>query len=389
MAMFSENQSRQLYVATSTNADVIAPVQVDSSHKATDLKAKSAGACQFIINADGNEAYFNYKGATDDGLQRSDLIKKCNVMDVRCTDAADMVHKNRKAIVTVASSLLDTGNLVAGGDYVINIEIKNYIANGDDSIKVKFGATKAAAGSSASDLYKNLALNLAKNFGREPIALVHIYLCKTDLTSPTSTSAKFIEVTDKTAASSLSDTYLGICIEEAEQPWRLGAAKQEFVNFDVIPSTIFYGGIDQTWGKVQFYGSAKYTDGTASAVTIGAPNTQPNSKMVADMEYFFHKNRGDIYGFQGWPNNIDTKYLVNAGNTDGYSFVDIHFYYEGNSHNVGKSEKTITVVGTKANLKKLIGSAAVSGGSPTPATGLYAFLEGTGVAIKTSANWSN
>jgi hypothetical protein len=112
MAMFTENQSRQLYVATATSADVIAPVQVDGSAtpavKATDLKAKSAGACQFIISADGNEAYFNYKGASDDGLQRSDLIKKCNVMDVRLTDAADMKHKMKKFEVTLNSSVSAT-----------------------------------------------------------------------------------------------------------------------------------------------------------------------------------------------------------------------------------------------------------------------------------------
>jgi hypothetical protein len=67
--------------------------------------------------------------------------------------------------------------------------------------------------------------------------------------------------------------------------------------------------------------------------------------------------------------------------------VDIHYYFEGNSHNVGHSEKTLTVVGSKANLKRLFGSAATTGQSATAATGLYAFLEGTGVEIKTSASW--
>jgi preprotein translocase subunit SecA len=46
-----------------------------------------------------------------------------------------------------------------------------------------------------------------------------------------------------------------------------------------------------------------------------------------------------------------------------------------------------TLVGTTSNLKKLIGSAATSGQTPTAATGLYAFIEGTGVNIKTSTNW--
>jgi hypothetical protein len=372
MAMFSENQSRQLYVATSTSADVIAPVQVDGSAtpavKATDLKAKSAGACQFIVNVDGTEAYLNYKGATDDGLQRSDLIKKCNVIDVRCTDAADMLHKMKKVEVTLNSSVSATP--VIGQDYVLNINIKNYVANGDDSIKVKFGAAKAT-NETASDLYKALAINVAKNFGREPVALISVSL---------KTASDPVAITDKTKIADLSSvTATGIIIEEVEQPWRLGAAKVEYVNFEVLPSTIFTGGLDQIWGTV--------TD-----VTSTNSNTLSNAKIVADMEYFYHKNRGDIYGFQDWPNNIDTKYLVNPANTDGYSFVDIHFYYEGNSHNIGHSEKTITIVGTKANLKKLIGNAYVPADDPdpaVPATGLYAFLEGTGVTIKTSDSWNS
>jgi hypothetical protein len=105
------------------------------------------------------------------------------------------------------------------------------------------------------------------------------------------------------------------------------------------------------------------------------------------MEWFFHKERGDQYGEAGFPDNIDTVYQVDPANADGYSFIDMHFYYEGNSHNIGKSEKTLTVVGTKSNLKKLFGSPATTGQSATAATGLYAFLEGTGVTVKTSASW--
>lgn len=362
--MFTENQVRQFYVATSTAADVIAPVQVDSSHAATDLKAKSAGACQFVINNTGDEAYLMYKGPSADGLQRSDLIKRCNVVDVRLTDAADLVHKMKKYEVTLNSSVSSTA--VVGQDYVINVEIKNYIALGYDSTKVKFGAARATA-TTASDLYKKLAINLAKNFARESVPLVAISL---------KTSGSAVAVTSKTKFADLSSTTAtGIIIEEVEQPWRRGVAKQEFVNFDVYTSTIYTGGADQVWG-------------TVTEVTASNSNTLPNSKKVADMEWFFHKERGDVYGEAGFPNNIDTTYQVDSANSTGYSFIDIHYYFEGNSHNVGKSEKTLTIVGTKSNLKKLFGSPATTGQSATAATGLYAFLEGTGVTIKTSASWS-
>lgn len=380
--MFTENQSRQLYVATSTGNDVIAPQQVDSTHSATDLKAKSAGACQFIISSNGDEAWLNYKGPSDDGLQRSDLIKKCNVMDVRLTDAADMVHNNKKAVVTLDTAFKSSSNLAVSGDYVLNIEIQNYIANGNDSTKVKFGAVRGTTSTSASDFYKKMALSLAKNFSRESVPMVKIGI------STAATGASPTEITAKTDLASLSSiTAAAITIEEVPQPWRLGVAKVEYVNFNVSASTVLNNGLDLVWGKVQFAGSAKYTDGTSSAATISAGDTQKNSRIVADMEYFFHKNRGDIYGKQWYPTDIDTQYMVDPTNTDGYSFIDIHFYYEGNSHNVGKSEKTITIVGTKANLKKLFGSPATTGQSATAATGFYAWLDGTGVTIVESASW--
>ena len=394
--MFTENQVRQFYVATGTGSDVIAPTKIvtgTSGTYPTDLSAKSAGACQFVITPTGDELYLNYKGPSSDGVQRSDIIKKCNVIDVRCTAAADLKHVAKKAIITLDTTLVSSSNLTTTGDYILNVDIHNYVAMDYNSTKTKFGAAHGVVGDSASSLYKNLALSLAKNFGREPVELVNIYLCKTDLTSPTSTSAKFIKVTDKTAASSLTDTYLGICIEEAAQPWRRGAAKQEFVDFSVMPGTIYASGKDVVWGKVQFYGQSKYTDGTSSATTIGAPNSFVNSKGVADMEWFFHKERGDRYTEMGWPNNVDTTYQVDPSNAYGYTFIDIHYFTEGNSHNIGKSEKTLTVVvpgkasDPEEYAQKLIGAAATTGDDPTPATGLYLFLENTGVNIKISPNW--
>jgi hypothetical protein len=120
--------------------------------------------------------------------------------------------------------------------------------------------------------------------------------------------------------------------------------------------------MDQVWGTV--------TD-----VTANNTNALPNSKIVADMEYFYHKNRGDIYGMQDWPNNIDTKYMVNPSLAAGYSMLDIHFYYEGNSHNIGHSEKTITLVGEKTELAKIVSDLENT------------VLAGYNVTVKKSANW--
>lgn len=340
--MFTENQSRQLYVVnsvvTASNADVV-----------------NAGDAKLKTTADGKEIFFNVMGATDDGLQRTDLIGKCNIIDIRATDAADMVHKMKKVEVTLDSNVSATP--VVGQDYVLNINIIGYIANGRDSIKVKFGAAKAY-NTVASDLYKALAINLAKNFSTEPVKLIKITL-KGD--------ANNTEITKKTKIADLSSiTATGIVIEEVEQPWRLGAAKVEYVNFEVQPSVIFTGTVDRVWG-------------TVADITADNTNTLPNSKIVADMEYFYHKNRGDVYGMIDWPNNIDTTYMVTPSNsnwTNGFSFVDIHYFYEGNSHNVGHSEKTITLVGSKTELTKVVSA-------------LETALSGYNVTVTKSTSWTS
>lgn len=339
--MFTENQVRQLYVVGSV---------VAGTDEVTN--ASAAGATKLKESADKKEFFFLHKGASEDGLQRSDLINKCNIMDIRATAADDMKHIMRKVEVTLNAGV-NGGAPVVSQDYILNVIIKNYIANGDDSIKVKFGATKATS-SDASVLYKSLAISLAKNFSREAAKLVKITL-KGDSNNT--------EITNRTKIADLSAiTATGIVLEEAEQPWRRGVAKQEFVNFDVQPSTIYADGMDQVWGDV--------TDVTASNT-----NFLPNSKKVADMEYFFHMERGDQYGLKGYPNNIDTVYMVDPSKAAGYSFIDIHFYFEGNSHNVGHSEKTLTLVGDKAALDSFITELESN------------VLKDYNVTIKKSANW--
>jgi len=336
--MFTENQSRQLYVVTDNAADAAAIKE-----------SPAAGKIALGETSDGKELFFVHQGATDDGLQRSDLVNKCNIMSISATAAADMAHKKSKYEITLDTNV--SANPIVGQAYILNIIIKNYIANGDDSIKVKFGATKAMS-TDKSALFKNLALNLAKNFSREPVPVIKITLKGGDGT----------EITNKTKLSDLSaTTATGIVIEEVEQPWRLGAAKQEFVNLDIQPSTVFDGNTDQIWGVV--------TDVTSTNNAV-----IPNSKKIADMEYFYHKNRGDIYGNMCWPLNIDTKYLVNPALAAGYSTIDIHYYYEGNSHNVGHSEKTITLVGEHAKMTALL-------------TKITAKLNGYNVTVNKSASW--
>lgn len=331
--MFTENQVRQFYVVNSVGNAV--------------NNSSAAGTAKVVVAPGDQEFYMLYKGPAADGLQRSDLVKFCNIMDIRATEASEMEHKMKKVKVTLDSSV-NGGAPIVGQDYVLNVDILNYIAIGFDSTLNKFAAARAYT-TTASDLYKALAVNLAKNFSRESVKLLKITL---DGISG--------EVDGKTKAADISGTATGIIIEEVEQPWRRGAAPQEFVNFVVTPSTVYVTSVDDDliWGTV--------TDMTADNT-----NKLPNSKKLADMEWFFHKERGDQYGELGWPINIDTTYQIDPANTAGYSVLDIHYYFEGNSHNIGHSEKTLTLVGTKAELQKVL--AAITPKLDTKRTYVKAF----------------
>lgn len=177
--MFTEIQSRQLYVVTSTGADVIAPTKIvtgTSGTYPTDLSTKSAGACQLVIGPNGDEMWFNYKGPSDDGVQRTDIIKKGNIISATATAAADLRHTLKRVELVVASSLLTSTNINTTEDYVLNVTIKGYIANGNDSKLFKYAVAHGVSGSAVSDLYKKLAISLAKNFAREEVPLVKIML---------------------------------------------------------------------------------------------------------------------------------------------------------------------------------------------------------------------
>lgn len=84
------------------------------------------------------------------------------------------------------------------------------------------------------------------------------------------------------------------------------------------------------------------TWGVATDVTSTAGNTIPGGYKLADLEYFCMGERGDVYRGIGWPNNIETKYVINP--TNNYDIVDIHYFYQGEGINDDKSEKVMTLV---------------------------------------------
>ena len=316
MFIGSDNQFRNLYVM--------------KTYKASESALEAVGDTTLKVDTAKNSMYLVYKD-TEDNLT-SDIIDLKNLLYVKSTKAADMARKLNSQSVTLNE------DPISGQDYVLNVEVRNFVALGDDSTHIKFGAVHAVKGMTKSDFYKAMALNLAKNLSREVSPILNVLLTKNDTTDGESEVPVLVNGKMQVLAElKATESYTNIIIDEVEQPWRRGVAQVEPVNFNTTCGTILMDGDDVIWGTVE------KEEG----------DSVNNGKQIADMEWFYHGTRGDIYREATYPDNFDFKPLVDE--TKAYSTLDIHFAYVGPGVEVAKSERTITVVcADAAELNKLI-----------------------------------
>lgn len=319
MFIGSDNQFRNLYVM--------------KAYKDSESALAAVGDLTLKVDTAKSNVYLVYKD-TEDTIT-SDLISIKNLLYAKATKAADMARTLNSQSVTL------NADPISGQDYVLNVEVRNFVALGDDSTHIKFGAVHAVKGMTKSDFYKAMAVNLAKNLSREPSPILNVLLTKNDSAASGEEDSEVAVLLNgkmqNLAALKSTETYTDIIIDEVEQPWRRGVAQVEPVNFNTTCGTILMDGDDVIWGTVE-----KETGDEIQ-----------NGKQIADMEWFYHGTRGDIYREATYPDNFDFKPLVDE--TKAYSTLDIHFAYVGPGVEVAKSERTITVVcATAAELTKLI-----------------------------------
>lgn len=319
MFIGSDNQFRNLYVM--------------KAYKDSESALAAVGDLTLKVDTAKSNVYLVYKDKED--TITSDLISIKNLLYAKATKAADMARTLNSQSVTL------NADPVSGQDYVLNVEVRNFVALGDDSTHIKFGAVHAVKGMTKSNFYKAMAVNLAKNLSREPSPILNVLLTKNDSAASSEKDSEVAVLLNgkmqNLATLKPTETYTDIIIDEVEQPWRRGVAQVEPVNFNTTCGTILMDGDDVIWGTVE-----KETGDEIQ-----------NGKQIADMEWFYHGTRGDIYREATYPDNFDFKPLVDE--TKAYSTLDIHFAYVGPGVEVAKSERTITVVcATAAELTKLI-----------------------------------
>lgn len=296
----SENQVRHLYVF------------VDGKTEWKETVAKDAFYLK-TVNALGEE-------------ERSDIVAKCKVLWAHFTDAKKMERK-------LSAKQFVLGNVVPGQDYLFKIEFTYYKGFSAENTYAKYAAAYATSASTASTILAELAVNLTKSLSKEIVPPIKVSL----LPTAGSTAGK-VEVEATKKASDYKGTYAAILVEEIEHPWHLGRMEASPILFNVVPSTINNNHVEEACG-------------TVSDVDLGTAGIIGNGKKTADMEYFLHGERGDIYRGAGYPNDIETKYLVDPSKT--YDYLDVHYFTDEANENVQKSEKTLTIVGETSKLATL------------------------------------
>ena len=390
---FSTNQVRHLYVVKGTQASV--------------GTADTAGKLAVKADSAKSHLYFEYK--SPGGLVRSDLIDIKNIIAAKATDATSL-RRELGQVKVALDSAVNSGAPVAGQDYLLRVAIRQFAGMSDEDQYFKHGLVRATAGMTAEQFYTKLKDSLVMNFSREASKLFDFTLdgakatkALTDNPGVTVTAKKVgtagnaitIEITDVAAAATAvtvtgsaisvalaatadtigglkaaiaasaeaaalvtvtgtdatavaveapavqlaGGTTTGVVITEVEQDWKLGVLAQVPVYFSVHPTTILVGGVDEVWGVAT---------PQHSGVFVG------NGKNIADLEYFCMGERGDQYRNIGWPHVFETTYLVDPATE--YSVLDIHYAYVGSNEGVQKSERDITLVGSKADINTVIGA---------------------------------
>ena len=256
--------------------------------------------------------YFQYMSPA--GLVGTDKIAVENIMYAKVTRATALRYgKKIKKVV-----LSEDADVVAGQEYILRLTFRQYIGLGDNDVTFKYGMAVATTKDTAEGLYKKIALSLAKNIAKDTTALAKVYV-DADLTQEVTATMKSVDEITATAD--------GIYVEEVEQDWSLGKMPVAYIPFEVNTLPITYEGVEVNWGTV---------------TNINPVNKVGNGKNIADLEYFCMGARGDYYRGMGYPNNIETEYLVDP--TKEYDVLDIHYAYTGSNESSQKSEKDITFV---------------------------------------------
>lgn len=345
MAVFSTQQNRQFYVVTAKkDADVVKgyitgvyPDVTKKGHTAllsiadhnapvTGMVngAPDTGVSPFMPLADAFEIlHVNVKGE----LEHSDIIRCNSIRSMRYTKAANLLMKLPTWRIAFNDLTIDTVGspyTVVAGDgtvFTLRFTFPGFQNATDEEIftatvafKWESGAIADAAAKAIADAFRGKYRNINKLVG---------------------VASNGVNVVDVWAP---------------EGPWTRGlhSNKPTRIVVDEPKMEVFKGGL----GLNTIPGDSLYRvkkAGKRTDITATTTHTVVNSKSIADLEWFCMGERGDQYRLAGWPDYIETEYMVDGSAKYGYDVLDIHYFYRPDGVPGDASEKVLTLVAASAD----------------------------------------
>ena len=223
-------------------------------------------------------------------------------------------------ITITANSIGTAGNSIK---FAINSITETWVENtipGKVTVTVAGGITTIAVGLQST---RKTIADLKAIIAAYPEVAALITITGTDATT----------VAVETAVTLEGGSTTGIVVEEIMQPFIVGRLSSDPLNFviEFNSSDIYHSSGPITLENI-VWGTA--TD-VASTSFVGV------GYKVADMEYFFHGERGDVYRGVGFPNVINTKYFADTSKV--YNLIDMDFNFSDGGFHPQESLKHITI----------------------------------------------
>ena len=224
-------------------------------------------------------------------IGRTDVIE--NVKSATLAEAADLVQKPMEVTLTM-------DEVVAGQDYIVRIKYPEIAGLGVEGYTTKTAAYTAKTGDTAQVVLEAIADAFATQFAADGIL-----------------TAEYKE---------------GLVITQTDPTvgYKRGVRPVVLVDFEVSVAPIIKEGEEVAdWA-------------TKEIATVAAGLYVKNGYKLADMEYFAMGERGDQYRMMGWPDVIDTEYLINPKGE--YDVINIHFAHADNNTTFQEKDLVIACV---------------------------------------------
>ena len=243
----------------------------------------------------------------DEETRVSDKIQ--NVMWGKLTTAEALKKAGKKITITAAKA-------IAGQDYVVRVSYPEVGGLGVEGWTTKTAVAHAKT-DAVEDIYTDIVASLKVALGTDGVLTVK--------------------------------NESGIVIEPANVTkfYKRGVRPVVIPDFKIETNLVVVEGEETAWA------AQTVAESTTAVVTSGYK--------VADMEYFAMGERGDQYRMAGYPDVIETEYLVDP--TKEYDVLVVHYAYKGTNDTSYNSEKDLIIAGAKGALDELAGKLSKATGA--------------------------